>query len=350
MRLSLLSLAVWAVLSASPSLGCGFHTYMPQPTMVDRLLNSDHIVLARPDPGNPFRFAAVKAVEGPLENVELPHLVDSTTRRRFKADSDAHVLFARDGAYGPWERIAYIDAEMDKVLDHVIAHLPEWRRVGEDTGRYIYFGGLIDNPSPRVRRLALRELDQASYGALRSLDIAPEPEGLAAQLGILTESDLAPIRILLLGLTDSPEVTALLQAGVNRTKTSGASALLGAYATAWVEHAGLVAVNELAAEYLTDRSLPFESREMIVEALAIHAEVRDPATAEAVRSAVSSAVQADPRIAIAVARQFGLRNDWTMRSPVSEVLQAKKLSSITDIIIASQYVALADEASQTQAN
>ncbi len=350
MRIDLCSLVAAAAFSASQAIACGFHTYVPQPTLVDRLLVSDHIVLARPDPEDPFRFVATSSIEGPIDEVELPHLVDSTTRKRMAANPDSHVLFARDGAYGPWQRIAYIDEDMAPVLNQVTANLAEWSGVDSDRGRYEYFAGLINSQNIGVRRLALRELDQASYGVFRSLEIEPDPDSIRQRLGLLTENDLAPIRILLLGLSDAPEVGGLLQAGVDRNKGSGASAFLGAYATAWVEHSGSDAARRLASEYLLDDTLPYPSREMIVEALAIHAETGDAGTSEAVRDALSSALRADAELAPAVARQFGIRNDWSLSLPISEVLYGNKLTSMTDIILVSQYVALADEATLPTAN
>jgi len=166
----------------------------------------------------------------------------------------------------------------------------------------------------------------------------------------MTEAHLAPIRILLLGFSDASETSAFLKAGVDRNKKIGATALLGAYTTAWIENAGLEAIETLATGYLTDVSLPYESREMMIEAMAIHAETREPAISDAVRSAVASAIRIDPRLALAAARQFGVRNDWSLRAPVSEALRANKLSSVTDILLVSQYVALADEAGSATSN
>ena len=60
---STLFLCLFMVTSATP---CGFHNYTPQPTLVDRLLASDEIVLARAAPDNPFRFEAIQALEGDL--------------------------------------------------------------------------------------------------------------------------------------------------------------------------------------------------------------------------------------------------------------------------------------------
>ena len=165
--------AVYAA-TVSMAAACGFHTYAPQPTMVDRLLNSDHIVFARPDPENPFRFKVTEAFEGPMADVELPHLVDSAACRRFAADPDAQSLFARDGAYGPWLRIAYVGGEMKSVLDHVLPNLAEWGGLGDDRGRYEYFAGLIATGNRSIQSLALRELDQASYSVFdrRRLSVA----------------------------------------------------------------------------------------------------------------------------------------------------------------------------------
>ncbi len=343
-------LAICVSALASAAMGCAFHTYVPQPTMVDRLLTSDHIVLARADPDDPFRFKAVTALEGPLADVELPHLVDTATRRRFAVDPNAHVLFARDGSYGPWERVAYVGAEMQPVLDVVMSNLPIWGGVDDDRGRYEYFATLIGSADPQIRRLALRELDQANYRVFRTLSVEPNPEALAARLYVLNEMGLAPIRILLLGLSEGPGVGDLLRTGVDRNKSSGATALLGAYATAWLEHSGAFAAQSLASDYLLDRTLPIEAREMIVEAMAIHSDVREPEVAEVVRQAVASAVRSDPDLAPVAARQFGIRNDWSLSSPISEVLRANRISSVADIILVSQYVALADEADVIEAN
>lgn len=317
--------------------------------MVDRLLASQHIVLARPDTKNPFRFEAVSALEGPLTAVELPHLVDSNTRRRFQANPDARVLFAREGADGRWHRVIYVDEAMQEVLSFVMPRLRDWEN-GDDIERSRYFGTLVESTDSRVRRLALRELDQVNYAMLRSLDLDPEPDFLAERLNILNEADLAPIRILLLGFANAPNVGSLLRNGVDRNKMSGTNPRLGAYATAWVEYAGSDAIDALTSNYLSNKNLPIDSREMIVEALAIHAEARDNVFDDEVSLALASALQIDPRLAPAVARQFGSRWQWSMRDALSSTLRANKLTAITDILVVSQYLASAEQAELSSAN
>lgn len=327
---------------------CGFHTYLPQPSFVDRLLSSDHVVLARQDLDDPFRFVAVQSLKGPHISFQLPHLVDSTTRRRFGKEPDARVLFARDAEDGNWARIAFVDTKMRPLLDDVFARLGDWS-TGEENDRFQYFGRLINHEDQTIRRIALRELDQASYPVLKGLDLSPDPGMLASQLVTLNETDLAPIRVLLLGLSDTSDVSDLLQSGVERNRHGG-SALLGAYTAAWIEHVGPTAARIVAQDYLIDPLLPLDSREMMFEALALHAEAGDPNLRRIVHTTVDDVVRARPQLAPAAARQFGSRQDWSLHGSIREVLQSGELSSPVDIITVAQYVALAENAGANSGN
>ena len=101
---------------AAPSFACAFHGYAPKPTLVDRLLGSEHVVLARQDLESPFRYAAVEALEGSVDTVEIPLLVDTATRNRFAIDDDATVLFARDGAYDKQSGVYFCRNFREKLL------------------------------------------------------------------------------------------------------------------------------------------------------------------------------------------------------------------------------------------
>lgn len=333
---------------ANAALACGFHSYVPQPTLVDRLLASEHVVLARSDPENPFRFKGVEALQGELQFVDIPQLVDSVTRRRLAADPAATVLFARDGAYGPWQRLAYVDDAMSDVLNRIMARLQVWE-FGDDADRATFFAALADHPDPPIRDMALRELDLVDYGILRKLDVQVDPGHLTARLNVLSEADLKPVRILLLGLLGAPDLGAMLRSGVARNAAS-ANALLGAYATAAIELGGPEAAASLAETYLADATLPIASRESIAEALAIHAQVGDPATAAASRNAAILALRGDPALAPVVARQFGMRSDWSLGAPLMAALQSNALTSLADILLVNQYVALSNPDGALPAN
>lgn len=330
------------LLTASATLGCGFHNYTPQPTLVERLMSSDHIVLARQAEDDPFRYSATRTLEGSAETADIPLLVDSATRRRLAADPSAQVLIARDGAYGPWQRLAYVDAALRPVLDSVMTRLPDWE-LGGDEDRFALFASLLTHPDAQVSRLALRELDQADYALLRELDAPIDAERMLARLDAVAESDLKPIRILLLGLSGDRRALARLKSGVAGTAGTGGT-YLGAYATAWIELAGPQAAAELAERYLTRPDLPAQDRESLAEALAIHSQTGIDVTVGRIHAVLAQTLAAHPDLAPHVARRFGARYDWSMRDALADLLARRAVTTLTDVLVVSQYVALADQA------
>lgn len=347
MRKTVLALAATALFAGTSAWSCAFHNYAPQPTLVDRLLESEHIVLARPSDDDPFRFVATEALEGNLEHVELPHLVDSATRRKLASDPSARVLFVRDGAYGPWRRVAYVNDEMQSILSDVMAQLSGWR-LGESVGRFDYFASKITTDDPVIHRLALRELDQADYGVLQSLRLSVPADRLIDRLNLIQEFDLKPIRILLLGLSGTPEAEGLLRAGIARNKNG--SSLLGANVTALIELVGPDAVEEIASTYLQDPSLPEASHESFVEALALHSQFGSNEMQATIRANVKNVLRENPRLATSVARQFGARSDWSHVAALEEAYRNKEGLEMSDIIVMAQYISLAKQAAITEEN
>ncbi|MES0824819.1 hypothetical protein [Ruegeria sp. SCP11] len=237
--------------AASGAGACGFHNYTPQPTLVDRLIESEHVVLARQHPDNPFRYKVAKALEGSAEGVELPYLVDSVSRRRLKTDPNARVLFAREGAYGPWLRVALVDDDMRPVLNAVVTHLLEWKQ-GEDLSRFQTFAAYLNHPDDSVRMVALRELDRADYGFLVSGTLQIDTARILSEFNNPAQRNLRAIRILLLGLGGGEGVHEQLVAGLYRV-AQFESNLTGAYATALIEMGG-AGSGEIAGAGLSDRS------------------------------------------------------------------------------------------------
>jgi hypothetical protein len=340
-RLTLLASAVAALGLASPATPCAFHNYAPAESLVNRLLATDHIVLARSDPANPFRYAAVAAVEGPLDGVEIPFLVDSSTRRRLALNPGDTVLFIRDEGYGAWTRLAYLDAGMRPVFDHVAARLSEWER-GADQDRFAMFAGLIDHPDATVADVALREIDQADYSILRGLPVTVAVEPTIAALHDPAQINLRPIRILLLGLSGDPQAERFLRQAFDRALGFNGT-VLGAYATALIELGGAEAAERIAREVLRDPDLPVESRELVVEAFAVHSQSGAAETGQATRAAIDSVLAEAPELAGAVARQFGMRGDFSQHERLAGLMNERRVTAIADMLAVGQYVMFAQE-------
>ena len=328
-----------ALACPSVTLACQFHGYIPQQTIVDRMLASDHIVLAQPAPEDPYRFMAVEALAGGLANVDIPYLVDSASRRRMAANPEHRVLFARDPTDGTWRQLAYLDRDYRALIDHVVARLPDWE-AGHDADRYQLFADLHDHPNTRIRTLALFELDRMDYGTLRTLAIRPNAAAIRARFDKPSEMHLRSIRVLLIGLSDDPETRAFLTSGLS-TMNRWDRPLVGAYATAWLEHEGAEAAHALATHYLNAPTTSSAAQEMIVEAMAIHSQSGDPATQQAIADLLPTALDHVPDLAPVIARQFGARADWSQRDALAAILEQGWLSAPTDVITVSHYVALA---------
>jgi hypothetical protein len=341
-RLTLMATALAAFGLAGPASPCAFHNYAPADSLVNRLLATDHIVLARPDPANPFRYAALEAVEGPLDGVEIPFLVDSVTRRRMALNPGDTVLFIRDEGYGAWTRVAYLDAGMRPVFDSVAARLPEWE-LGADEDRFRMFAGLIDHPDAAVADIALREIDQADYSILRELPITAAAEPIMAGLDDPTQFDLRPIRILILGLTGDPRAESFLRASFDRALGYD-GAVLGAYATALIELGGPASLDRIAREVLLDPDLPVETRELVVEAFAVQSQSGAADTGQAARAAIDMVLGQSPELAGAVARQFGMRGDFSQNERLAGLMNEKRVTAIADMLAVGQYVMFAREA------
>lgn len=334
------AVAVAVGLTAGSAQGCGFHGYLPDETVIDRMLASDHIVLARADPANPFRFEAVAAIRGPLADVDIPQLVDSQTRRKLAQNPADTVLFARDEAYGPWQRLAYLDAAYGAVIDEVAGRLDDWSW-GDDPERFQYFADLLHHPNPGVAALVLAELDRAPYEIFDGLRMAPDADELMRDFHAPSRIRTIPIRVLLLGRSGDDRARDFLRARFDGGVPPW-GAIAGAYATALIEIDGRDGAARVAAVLGERSDLDAATREVLVEALAIHAATGEPELRKAVRAIVAGLLEAQPALAGPAARQFGARGDGSLQWALAGLQGAGRLTSDADRYEVTRYLAAAD--------
>ena len=275
-----------------------------------------------------------------LNTVEIPFLVDSNTRIRFALKPDAAVLFARDGTYGPWQRIVFVDAAMATILNTVMTRLADWQR-GEDFERFSYFATLLGHPDDRIHKMVLRELDQADYSILRRLDLKVDADRLLARLNDPFEANYKAIRILLLGLSGDALQQDILKKGIEQS-VSSEGRHLGAFATASIELGGAQEVESITSTYLTDRDLSIFARELLIEAMSLHVHSAEQTVQTAVSDAIESALWFDASLGGPVARQFGARGNWSFAPALQALLEEGKLYSVSERQDVVQYLAIAE--------
>lgn len=295
-------LALIVIFVATAAAPCAFHGYEPRPTLVERLIQADSVVLARPAKSAPFSFSITKQLRGETTVGALPFLVDSTTRRMLRLKPQAAVLFARDAETEAWHRLVTVDAVFEPLLLHIWTALPEWQ--SHPDARETYFADLLHHSDKRVRALALRELDLADYATLQALDLEIDANVLRAQLDVMTEMDLRAIRILLMGFAEpTPELSAFLKARITQGIAHD-SDMLGAYVLSLVELNGGSGLHWLTETHLSKANHTYNTYSAMVQALAMHFQNGDVELRSKIAETLSARVLFDPELAYVVSLQF----------------------------------------------
>ncbi|WP_172297253.1 hypothetical protein [Pseudoruegeria sp. HB172150] len=243
---------------------------------------------------------------------------------------------SQPGTDAAWYNAAYLDPSYQAVIEQIVPQLPNWS-FGDEQERFQLFASLLDHSSQEVRTLALKELDRADYSVLRELNLEHLPSGEDIATG---DPELLPIRILLAGLAGRIELTEVLESGLHNNVDTDLP-YLGAYSSALVELNGSVAAEEIANDYLRSDTIPFSTREKILESFAILARAGAPETSQAIRQITTDVLLEAPELAPAVARQFGFQSDWSQSEAMAEAARGHKFADIADLFAVNQYVTLA---------
>lgn len=302
--------------SAPQALACAFHGYTPNPTLVDLLLATEQVVFAQLDPADPGQYSSVKTLVGP-DAIDIPIAPDAATRQRLSRNPNETILLARDGAYGAWLELALLDPGYRRVIEDVMQNQSAWS-YGDDAGRAALFARHVNDPNPELRRLALQELDRAPYATLQDLRLPPI-NGLKQDMRS-GDPDLTPIRVLLAGLSGDQGFAPILQTDLDRAIQANVP-YIGAYATALIELQGADGVDTLADRYISSKSLSFDTREKLLEALAIQYQTAPATTRNAITRNLAGLLRSSPELKEAASRQFGLYSHWSRQDPAAQTTQ-----------------------------
>ena len=75
---------------AQAALACAFHGYTPDPTVVDHLLDTEQVIVARLDGARPGQYEPIEALMGPL-TPGLSLTATATAKKRLSANPKATV-------------------------------------------------------------------------------------------------------------------------------------------------------------------------------------------------------------------------------------------------------------------
>jgi hypothetical protein len=336
--LSLSALIIWLLLSPVVALGCSFHNYKPTKTLVDWMLYSDVVALARPDPENGFKYRVVKLYRGQDADGDIPFLVDSTFRHRLANNPEDGVILAKDGV-GRWVIIGYADRDHRSLINVIVKKALDWREDAYHPDRFETFADYQDHPNVGLRRLALQEIDRVPYAMLSDMEVRFSDREILKSLGSWSEFAYRPINFLLLGQTGTPAARTLVQRQIESMANLDASESLGAATTAYIELEGAGAVRNLARLFFSDPTQPLGKLESVVEAMAIHSGLGSQDLKTAIQEALLEFVAQRPNAAALIARQFSARHDWSIGLQLEKSLDLPGSLNPSSRLLVGVYVA-----------
>ena len=320
-------LAIFAVLAlltcgGRTALACQICYPLPKNSLADHVIECDAAVLAREDPQRPFHYRVTEVLKGREPEAPIDLFLDSGTRRILRFHPDRSVLLARAGKRN-WRRLAMVDEDVLPVVRDVLSFAPEWK--GPGTARFDHFARLLGHDHPVIRDLAHLEVARAPYGYLRRLGREVPREEILAALGDPRYVEWWALNILLLAQSEDPRDRKRIVDSVQSAERYSSTLQLGAWATAYVEIAGVEAIEFLESRYLR-RARTDEELRLVVTALSVQGgggrrELRDRIVAS-----YGVLLERHPEIAPAIVGDLIAWQRWEMAEPVRRAAERCKES------------------------
>jgi hypothetical protein len=345
-RVQALCLSVNILLSGtSIATACAFDMVKPERTVIDWIVETEQLVLARPSADNAFIFEIVDVLVGDEITKPIDALVDTVTRRKLTSNPEDAILFAKKET-GAWQRVAYVNEPFSELLQTALNNRVDWRG-SIPKSRLAFIDSLQDSPTSGDRAILIGELDKVPYDQLRQMDLRIPTTELLDNLWTRSGYPYQAIRALLLGLSGDPAAREAIAGYVERVEGWERAENLGAFAAALIEMDGVDAVDTLNTRMLKDPSQTLAKVEQIVMALSVQHGVAAPEVRNAISVAIRDLVEARPETAVVVARQFTLRSDWSQTAVLEPLVRDRRFGSLGDLLTVSVYLASAREQAGT---
>lgn len=302
---------------------CQLCIALPQQTEADLLLASDCVLLARPDPADPFRFAPTEALKGIYDGSKIDLLVDSTTRRYLKFHPDRSALLVRDAATGTWKSLGTIRSEYETLVRRLIAVAQAWHGPEASMKRWQYFLPYFEHQDQRIRELAYLELARAPYAMIRKLGQTVSRETYWPLLAEQRYHEWRGLAILLLGQSDKASDQQYILDSFRAAERYAVAMNLDAWAAAAIEVDREAAIRSIESNYFCNTERSEEELQAVVRALSMHGSLENPALRERIVLSYKLLLQNFPQFAPQVAMDLA---SWNRTELASELLELTSLS------------------------
>ncbi|MEX0276486.1 MAG: hypothetical protein AB3N19_03110 [Ruegeria sp.] len=258
---------------------CAVCTELPEASITDQILAAEVVVFAGPASENPFEYSpqhVIKGSEQKLYNApRIPFLIDSVTRRAFRADPTTTVLLT----YGPeindktgrgfsraWRRVFVMNPDRSAFLERLQTDGRFWDLGKTDTtARVSFFADYLWHPDQALHDSALVEIGRANYALVRPIGDRFSTGQILEELNDLNRFAYWPVAIRLLGLQTDPQARSIVRSRFAKSLKSG-----GLHSHEWalagIEADGVSAINAIGLA-LNDRRKTQDDKKALVRAL-----------------------------------------------------------------------------------
>jgi hypothetical protein len=327
--------------AATDAAACQFCIAFPQRTEADQLLASDCVILARPDPVDPFRFAATETLKGSYDGSKIHLLVDSATRSYLKLHPDRSAMLVRDEATGAWKSLGTIGQEYETLVRRLIVVAQGWHGPEASMNRWQYFLTYFEHHDQRIRELAYLELARAPYDVIRKLGQSVSRATYEPLLAERRYYEWRGLAILLLAQSDSASDRRHILESFRAAECHGLVMHLDAWATAAIEVDPEGTIRSIEENYLRTTQRTDEELQAVVRALSMQGSLQDAALRERIVLSYQVLLQNFPQFAPQVAKDLASWKRTELADELSEITSLRGELQIADMHLIRDYVAVA---------
>lgn len=255
---------------AGESTACPICIGFPSRTDADVLLESHCVMLCRPDPVDPFKYAPGAVLKGAYDGTNIDLLVDSTTGRMLQVHPEMHVLFVQSIPNGPWQSLGGMNEALEAVVQRVLAAGPSWKGPDAMRQRIEFFLTLVGHQDSRIRELAYLELGRAPYPMVRQLGRVIPREAIEPMLQERRYYEWRGLAILLLAQSDSEPDRQHIRESFQAAERFAIVTHLAAWAAAAMEVDANSTMDQIEEKYFGQGDRTPEELKAIFSALSMH--------------------------------------------------------------------------------
>lgn len=320
------------------SQACQICLPFPTESLADRILESEHLVLARENPEKPFTLRAIRSLkQGDAEPPPLDLFLDTSSRRQLARNEDLAILCGWKTGDSDWRRLSLHDEVVGPVVAEILARMDEWRAIPDGTisaERVRFFAEFLDDDDGRLADLAHIEVARAPYGHLKQYGNRIPREELLERLADFRRMEWHALYILFLAQSEVAEDRERIREEIAEAAEFRLVTRTAAWATAFLELDGSQAVERLRDWYGKGSDRRSGERQAVLAALVVHADQGDPALRDPIVDLLGEFLQAEPDLAPEIVTNLANWGCDDLFGPVAALLRDSPERFDTDATLA----------------